>query len=71
MPDYYDYSKLLGRLREKGFTQDNLADVLQLSRPTIWTRLSSKTEFRQKEIEKICNFLDIPIADVSAYFFAK
>jgi len=65
----YDYSKLLGRMREKNVTQVSLARQIGLSETSINFSLGNKRPFKQDEITKICYYLDIPIADVENYFF--
>lgn len=66
----YNYSKLLGRIREKGFTQDSLAAEIPMDRSVLSLRLNNKRPFRTGEMERICQILDIPFEDVGEYFFA-
>lgn len=65
----YDYSKLLGRMREKLITQSHLASVLGLSETSLNRKIKNKTEFRQSEISKICECLEIPNEHIDSYFF--
>ena len=65
----YDYSTLLGRLREKHITQSGLASMLGLSETSLNHKFKNKTEFRQSEISKICDCLDIPSEHIDTYFF--
>lgn len=67
----YDYSKLLGRMREKKVTQSELADMLDLSETSLNRKLKNKTQFKQREMSKICDFLAIPKGHIDAYFFAR
>ena len=67
----YDYSKLLGRMREKNATQVSLAKGIGLSETSINFSLGNKRPFKQDEITSICAFLDIPISDVEDYFFCR
>lgn len=67
----YDYSKLLGRLREKGFTQSELAAKIGLSECSLNFSLKNKRPFRQSEINKVCEVLSISSEDIVAYFFTK
>ena len=46
----YDYSKLLGRMKEKGYTQAALAAVLGISEVTLNLALNNNRDFRQSEI---------------------
>ena len=67
----YDYSKLLGRMREKGVTQGDLACKIGISEPTLNLTLNNKRRFKQDEISKICVVLDIPVAEIEFYFFCR
>lgn len=66
----YDYSKLLGKIREKGFTQVSLAEALGISETTLNLSLGNKRAFKQDEILKVCDILSIPLENVTDYFFA-
>lgn len=66
----YDYGKLLGRLREKGITQNELANRLGVSETTVNLSLGNKRAFKQDEIFKMCEILDIKLKDIEAYFFS-
>lgn len=66
----YDYSKLLGRLKEKGFTQLELANRLGVSETTVNLSLGNKRAFKQDEIFRICELLDLDMSDIEAYFFS-
>lgn len=66
----YNYSKLLGRIKEKGFTQESLAAEIPMDRSVLSLRLNNKRSFKMKEIECICHILDIPLENVGEYFFA-
>lgn len=66
----YNYSKLLGRLREKHITQSGLASMLGLSETSLNLTLNNKRPFRQTEISKVCECLDIPNEHIDSYFFS-
>lgn len=66
-----DYSKLLGRMKEKGYTQERLADSLGLSRTSINNKLSNKTPFTAEDIRQIVSLLDISPSKIGAYFFTE
>lgn len=66
----YDYSKLLGRMREKGYTQEKLARSIGISECSVNFSLNNKRNFRQDEIIKITGALDIPNEKIEEYFFA-
>ena len=65
----YDYSKLLGRIKEKGFTLKEFAKIIGINPSTLSIKLSGKAYFTQKEIEKICQALDICGNEIGLYFF--
>lgn len=65
----YDYSKLLGRIKERGFTQEMLASAVGIQPPTLSQKLGNKAKFKQGEISAICKVLNIADADIGLYFF--
>ena len=67
----YDYSELLGKLRAKNITQEQLAKQISLSPSTLNQKLNNKSEFSQREMTKICKALDIPLEYISIYFFCS
>lgn len=66
----YDYSKLLGRMKEKNITQEFLAQLIGLQPPTLSQKLNNKARFKQAEISNICDVLEIEPVDIGLYFFA-
>lgn len=66
----YNYSKLLGRIVEKAGTQSNFAEKMELSERTISLKLNGKVGWKQSEIAKACQVLDINDYEIPAYFFA-
>ena len=66
----YDYSKLLGRIVEKVGTQSTFAEKMGLSERSISLKLNGKVGWKQNEISKACEVLDISDNDIPAYFFA-
>lgn len=67
----FNYSKLLGRIRECGLTQAEIAQFIGISCATMSQKLNNKAFFYQPEIEKMCEALDIEDRDVGAYFFTQ
>lgn len=67
----YSYNKLLGKIVEKYETNKNFALALGISERTLSLKLSSKVDFKQTEIEKICKLLGIPEKEIQNYFFVK
>ena len=66
----YDYSRLLGKMREQGYTQKELAKELGISECSVNFSLNNKRNFRQDEILKIVEVLGIPGGQLEDYFFA-
>ena len=66
----FDYSKLLGRIKEFGYTQESLALEVKMAISTMSLKLNNKAFFSQQEIRKICELLNIPAHQIGEYFFA-
>lgn len=66
----FNYSKLLGRIRECGFTQATLAEAIGISKGTLCAKLNNQYFFTQPEMIAICKTLNIPLEELSLYFFA-
>lgn len=66
----YDYSELLGKLRAKKITQEELARKIHLNPSTLNQKLNNKSEFSQSEMRNILNVLEVPVSMISTYFFA-
>lgn len=65
----FDYSKLLGRMRERGFTQETLAKAIGINESTLNSKLKNKTFFNARDIDKICEVLDISNSEIGTYFY--
>lgn len=65
----YDFSKLLGRIREKGYTQEAVASVISRNPCTFSQKINNKGTFNATEIAEICGFLEIGTAEIGTYFF--
>ena len=65
----FNYSKLLGRVREFGFTQKMLADRIGIRAATLSLKLNNKANFTSSEMDAICKLLDIAKEDIGLYFF--
>jgi transcriptional regulator with XRE-family HTH domain len=66
----FDYSKLLGRMTELGYTQMSLAEEMGKNKGTISAKINGHSFFTTAEIAGVCKVLKIPIKDIPAYFFA-
>ena len=67
----FDYSKLKGRIKEKGFTQEEIAKNVNKDKSTISLKLNNQSVFMQDEIAIIINLLDIPKEEIKEYFFTE
>lgn len=66
----FNNSKLLGKIRECGYTQERLADAIGISKTTLNAKLNGQFYFTTKEIDAICEVLSIPVSEIGEYFFA-
>ena len=66
----YNYSKLLGRIKECGLTQETLANAIGKNKSTISSKLNGRYPFTAKDIDDICRVLNISNAEIGEYFFA-
>lgn len=66
-----DYSKLLGRLKEKSLTQAEVAKMIKVSPSTLNGKLNGHVEFSQSEIRNLCIVLGIQDSDIPAFFFTE
>lgn len=66
----YNYSKLNGLIVEKCGTQAKFSSMMGLSEHTISRKLNGKVGWKQQEIGKACEVLNIPNEKIADYFFA-
>ena len=66
----YNYSKLLGRIKECGFTQETLANAIGKNKSTISAKLNGRYPFTANDIDAICRVLNISNEEIGDYFFA-
>lgn len=64
-----DYSKLLGRMTEKFGTQANFAQAMKLSERTISLKLNNKVPWKDEEISRAVELLDVDVLEIPSYFF--
>ena len=65
----FDFSKLLGRIREKGESQRSLAAAVGMDKSTFNLKINNRYEFMPSEIIQICDRLDIPYSQIPQFFF--
>lgn len=67
----FNHSKLLGRIKECGYTQKSLADAIKMSNGTLSQKINNGSCFNAKEMDKIAEVLDISPCEIGEYFFKK
>lgn len=67
----YDYRRLEGKIVEVFETQAKFADVMGLSERSVSLKLNNHIEWKQTEISKAANLLNISAAEIPNYFFAE
>lgn len=63
------YNKLKGKIVEVYGTLGNFSKTMGWSEHTNSLKINGKIEWKQREILKACSLLDIPIDEISDYFF--
>ena len=66
----FNYSALLGLMREKGYTQEDLAEEIGISLSQLSAKLNGRYPFKQTDIQNIVDALGILPTDIGRYFFA-
>ena len=64
-----DYSKLLGRITEKFGTQANFSQAMRLSERSISLKLNNKVSWKDEEIARAVELLEIDFNEIPLYFF--
>ena len=64
-----DYSKLLGRITEKFGTQAEFANSMGISERSISLKLNNKVSWKDSEISKAVDILELNPKDIQSYFF--
>lgn len=67
----FNYSKLLGKIKERGFTQTDFAQKIGMSPTTLSLKLSNKASFKQEEMKKASELLNIDTTEIGTYFFCE
>ena len=65
----YNLNKLKGRIIEKFGTQRNFAKAMGMSERTLSLKLDNQVDWKQSEIGKACELLEIPKEEIADYFF--
>ena len=67
----FDYSKLLGKIKECNLTQEALAKRIGIAESSMCLKLNNKAGFRHREIFLICEVLKIAADEIGVYFFTQ
>lgn len=65
-----NYSKLLGRIKECEYTQKTIAKKIGVSEGQFSQKLNGVYEFKQTEMNNLCEVLSIPAEEIGDYFFS-
>lgn len=65
----FDWSRLRGRIVEKGFNETTLANAIGLSKAAFSSRLKGRNQFTADEILKIVIVLNIPKESIGYILF--
>ncbi len=65
----YDFSKLLGRIKEKFRTQTNFAHAMGWSERTNSVKLNGAVDWKGSDILRACEILEIGLEEIPTYFF--
>lgn len=63
------FGKLREKIKAEFKTMDTFAEAMGMHRSTLSNKLNSLVGWKQSEIEKACMLLEIPMEEVSEYFF--
>ena len=67
----YDYRKLRGRIIEKYGALKDFAMAMEWSERTLSLKMNCKVFWKQPEIMRAANLLEIPSNEVMEYFFKQ
>ena len=65
-----DVPKLLGRMKERGYTQQSLSDAIEISRETLRNYLNNYATIPYRVLQKMAALLCSDAADAESIFFA-
>lgn len=67
----YDYSKLKDKIISNGYTQEQVANALKISKGAFSQKINGYVAFSQDDVVAISNFLKIPKTKIYDYFFIE
>lgn len=62
-------NQLKGKYVAKGYTQNQIAQLLGISPVSLRAKLKNRKDFKGTEIQKLIDILDIPDAEIGPLFF--
>ena len=65
----FDYSKLLGKIKEVFDTQGKFAIAMGVGLSSLNQKLNNKAEFSQNEMKRACELLGVNENEIPVYFF--
>ena len=65
----YDYTKLKERISNNGYTQEQVAKALNISKGAFSQKINGAVAFSQDDVISISNLLKIPKTKIFEYFF--
>jgi len=65
----FDYSKLLGKIKERYGTQNKFAEAMGIGRTALSCKINNKAQFSQTEIKEARFLLGLKENDILEYFF--
>lgn len=66
-----DYSKLRGKIKEKGYSEKEFANLIGMTAPTFSGKLKGITFFNTEQIKKTAKELELSEHEVYVYFFEE
>lgn len=65
----YDYSQLIGKIAEKGYSRNKLSKEIHLNENSLGEKLNNGLSFKSSQISSIVRVLGIEDEKYGAYFF--
>ena len=63
------FAKIRGLIKEKGMTEAELANKINLSASSLSCRLGGKVDWTLPEMRAVCDVLEINFSEIGKYFF--
>lgn len=66
----FDKNKLKAKIVEKGYTLEQIAQILGINPATVYRKMAMESDFTRNEIALLKESLNLTIEDINAIFFA-